>query len=465
MTAHLLSHGDALLAAADLTGAAAAYLQALAADPACGPARANLGYVRERQGALLEAELHYLQALALLPEHPQLLQNYGVLLHKLKRFDESEAAARLAVQLAPDSAAAWSQLGVLFACVQREEEAEACYRHALALDPGFARASFNLAYVLLRQGRFEEGWPLLAARWQFEPLAQAFDCAPWNGEPLAGKSIVIAMEAGQGDMIHFCRYAALLKERGASRVAVACHPALRRLFATLPGVDEVYASPAPMAGWDYWTHPMRLPALFGTTLATIPAAIPYLRAEPALAQRWRERLAAAAPAGSTLRVGLVWHGNPDYENDADRSLPSLHTLAPLASVEGITFVSLQKGAAEGEAAHPPANLHLMDIANELHDFADTAAVIANLDLVISVDTAVAHLAGAMGRPCWLLLPDYRCDWRWLTARDDTPWYPSMRLFRQSSAGDWEAVMTRVASAILKFQVAWRLEREDEGPHF
>jgi len=447
MTAHLLSHGDTLLAAGDLAGAGAAYLQALSADPACGLARANLGYVRERQGALLEAELHYLQALALLPEHPQLLQNYGVLLHKLKRFDESEAVVRLAVQLAPDSAPAWSQLGVLFACVHREEEAEACYRHALALDPGFARASFNLAYVLLRQGRLEEGWPLLAARWQFEPLAQAFDCAPWTGESLAGKAIVIAMEAGQGDMIHFCRYAALLKQRGAARVAVACHPALRRLFVTLPGVDEVYASPAPMAGWDYWTHPMRLPALFGTTLATIPAAIPYLSAEPAPAQWWRERLAAAAPAGSTLRVGLAWQGNPDYENDADRSLPSLHTLAPLATVHGITFVSLQKGAAEGEAAHPPAGMHLLDIAGDLHDFADTAAVIANLDLVISVDTAVAHLAGAMGKPCWLLLPDYRCDWRWLTARGDTPWYPSMRLFRQPAGGGWDGVVRALAAAL------------------
>jgi tetratricopeptide (TPR) repeat protein len=447
MTAQLISHGDALLASGDLAGAAAAYLQAVADDPACGLARANLGYVRERQGALLEAELHYLQALALLPEHPQLLQNYGVLLHKLKRFDESEAAARLAVRLRPDSAAAWSQLGVLFACVQREDEAEACYRHVLALDPGFARASFNLAYVLLRQGRLEEGWPLLAARWQFEPLAQAFGCAPWQGEPLAGKAIVIAMEAGQGDMIHFCRYAALLKERGAARVAVACHPALRRLFATLPGVDEVYASPAPMAGWDYWTHPMRLPALFGTRLATIPAAIPYLRAEPALAQRWRERLAAASPVGGTLRVGLAWQGNPDYENDADRSLPSLHTLAPLASVEGVTFVSLQKGAAEAQAAQPPAGMRLLDIASALYDFADTAAVIANLDLVISVDTAVAHLAGAMGKPCWLLLPDYRCDWRWMTARDDTPWYPSMRLFRQPAGGGWEPVMATLASAL------------------
>lgn len=446
MTAHLLSHGDALLAAGDLAGAAAAYLDALAADPSCALARANLGYVKERQGALLEAELHYLQALVLLPDHPQLVQNYGVLLHKLKRFDESEAAALLAVRLEPGSPSPWNQLGVLLACVKREEEAEACYRHALALDAGFARARFNLAYVLLRQGRFEEGWPLLEARWQFEPLAQAFDCAPWQGEPLKGKSIVIALEAGQGDMIHFCRYAVLLKERGAARVAVACHASLRRLFATLPGVDDVVASPAPSAGWDYWTHPMRLPSLFGTLLATIPAPIPYLSAAADLAQMWRERLAAAAPAGS-MRVGLVWQGNPDHENDADRSLPSLHTLAPLAAVEGITFVSLQKGAAQAQAKQPPPGMHVLDIAGELHDFADTAAVIAHLDLVISVDTAVAHLAGAMGTPCWLLLPDYRCDWRWMTMRDDTPWYPSMRLFRQPAGGGWEDVVAALAYAI------------------
>jgi len=433
------------MAAGDFAVAEDCYLQALVLEPMHGAARANLGYLKERQGAFAEAEFHYRLALALMPDHAQLHQNLGVLLLKAKRFDEAEAAARAAVEWAPDSPAAWSQLGVLLACVKREQEAEECYRRALALDPDHARARFNLAYVLLRQGRFEEGWPLLEARWQFDSLAHTFACPRWEGEPLPGKSIVIVLEAGQGDMIHFCRYASTLKERGASRVAVICHAGLKRLFATLAGVDEVYAldETVPANGWDYWTHPMRLPAVCG------PVAVPYLAAEPELMRHWAAQLPTQG-----LRVGLAWKGNPDFENDADRSLPSLQVLAPLAPLDaasgsssGAHFVSLQKGPGEDEALVPPAGMTLRAIGPQLRDFADTAAVIANLDLVISVDTAVAHLAGAMGKPCWLLLHDYRCDWRWMTERGDTPWYPSMRLFRQHEGGGWGPVIAEVAAAL------------------
>jgi hypothetical protein len=428
--------GNHRMAAGDLAAAEDSFMQALLLEPRHGAARANLGYLKERQGALAEAEFHYLQAIALMPDHAQLYQNLGVLLLKTKRFGESEAAMRMAVELAPESPSAWSQLGVLLACVKREQEAERCYLRALALEPGHARARFNLAYVLLRQRRFSEGWPLLEARWQFDDLAHAFHCPRWDGEPLQGRSLVIALEAGQGDMIQFCRYAPLLKARGAARIAVVCHASLRRLFTTLEGVDEVYAfdGAVPAEGWDFWTHPMRLPALFGTDLAGIPSA-PYLSAEPELVRHWQCLLPHQG-----LRVGLAWKGNPDFENDADRSLPSLLTLAPLANVPA-HFVSLQKGAGEEKA--PPAGMALQAVGPKLRDFADTAAVIANLDLVISVDTAVAHLAGALGKPCWLLLPDYRCDWRWMTERNDTPWYPSMRLFRQSNAGDWTPVIDAV----------------------
>jgi Flp pilus assembly protein TadD len=436
--------GNHRMAAGDLAGAEDSFMQVLLLEPLHGAARANLGYLKERQGALAEAEFHYLQAIALMPDHAQLYQNLGVLLLKTRRFGDSEAAMRTAVELEPESSSAWSQLGVLLACVKREQEAEQCYLRALSLDPGHARARFNLAYVLLRQGRLAEGWPLLEARWQFDDLAHAFHCPHWDGEPLQGKSLVIALEAGQGDMIQFCRYAALLKARGAARIAVVCHPALRRLFTTLTGIDEVYAfdGAVPVEGWDYWTHPMRLPALFGTELASIPSSIPYLLAEPELLRHWHGLLPQQG-----LRVGLAWKGNPDFENDADRSLPSLSTLAPLGGAPA-HFVSLQKGPGEEEA--PPAGMTLHAIGPQLRDFADTAAVIANLDLVISVDTAVAHLAGALGKPCWLLLPDYRCDWRWMTERSDTPWYPSMRLFRQSGAGDWTAVIDAVRRALSAF---------------
>lgn len=417
-------------------------------DSTYGAERASLGYLKEQQGAYAEAEFHYRLAIALMPDHAQLHQNLGVVLLKMKRFDESEAATRAALELAPESPSAWSQLGVLLACVKREQDAEQCYRHALALDPEHARARFNLAYVLLRQGRFDEGWPLLEARWQFDAFTHPFACPRWNGEPLKGRSIVVTLEAGQGDMIHFCRYAAQLKKRGALRVAVICHAALKRLFATLEGVDVVYApdEAIPANGWDYWTHPMRLPLLLGAD-AGAGDTTPYLAAEPELVRHWAGRLPSQG-----LRVGLAWKGNPHFENDADRSLPSLQTLAPLATVPA-HFVSLQKGPGEDEAMDPPVGMQLYAAGPQLSDFADTAAVIANLDLVISVDTAVAHLAGAMGKPCWLLLPDYRCDWRWMTDRGDTPWYPSKRLFRQPEGGSWAPVIAEVVAGLRRLQAS------------
>ena len=442
--------GNHRMAAGDIAGAEQAYLQALALEPMHGAARANLGYLKEQQGALAEAEFHYLQAIALMPDHAQLYQNLGVLLLKEKRFAESEAAARTALELAPESPSAWSQLGVLLACIHREEEAEQSYRRALALDPEHARARFNLSYLLLRQARFAEGWRMLDARWQFDHFQQPFDCPFWEGEPLHGKSLIIGLEAGHGDMIHFCRYTALLKARGARRIAVVCHPALQRLFRTLQGVDQVYALGEPVPDdWDYWTRPMRLPGLFGTDLTSIPAAIPYLVPEAELVQHWRGLLPAEG-----LRVGVAWQGNPKFENDPDRSLPSLQTLAPLnlalmaTGMEAVHFISLQKGPGEVQALSPPSSMKVHAIGSQLRDFADTAAVIANLDLVISVDTAVAHLAGSLGKPCWLLLPDYRCDWRWMKDRSDTPWYPSMRLFRQPAGGGWTSVIDDLAKALV-----------------
>lgn len=441
MTRQAYLDGNHYMAAGDLAAAEACYLQVLDEQPWHAAARANLGYLKEQQGAVAEAEFHYRQAIALMPDHAQLQQNLGVLLLKEKRFAESEAAMRAALALAEDDASAWSQLGVLLACTHREHEAEDCYRRALAIDPAHARAQFNLSYLLLRQARFEEGWRMLEARWQFDRFPLSFDCPFWEGEPLDGKSIVIGLEAGHGDMIHFCRYAVLLKERGAV-VSVVCHPALRRLFATLPGVDHVHAlGDALPGGWDYWTRPMRLPGLFGAEMSSIPATVPYLHAQPELVEHWRGVLPQHG-----LRVGLAWRGNANFENDGDRSLPSLMSLAPLAAT-GLNFVSLQKGPGEDEALLPPAGMALHPVGPMLADFADTAAVIANLHLVISVDTAVAHLAGAMGKPCWLLLPDYRCDWRWMKDRTDTPWYPNMRLFRQPRDGGWTPVIAQVAAAL------------------
>lgn len=439
----LFLQANDLIACGALAEAGQCLRQALALDPRSGAVHANLAFLKERAGALDAAEALYRQAIALLPDDAQLYMNLGMLLLKLKRFGEAEEVSRLAAYLAPQSPAAWSNLGVLLACMQRDAEAEQCYKTALQREPGHARAQFNLAYVLLRQGRLREGFPLLQARWQFDHLANAFTCPRWHGEALHGKSIVIGCEAGQGDMIQFCRYTALLRARGAARIDLVCHPGLVALLATLPGVGRVFSfrESLPDGGWDCWTLPMSLPAIFATTLETIPAPIPYLTPDPARVREW----AACLPARG-LRVGLAWRGNPAFENDAERSLPHLSVLAPLAGVKGVCFVSLQQGPGHDDAPPPAMELYLA--GPSLRDFADTAALIANLDLVISVDTAVAHLAGALGTPCWLLLPDYRADWRWLTQRSDTPWYPgTMRLFRQPRGGGWASVAEELATAL------------------
>jgi len=431
--------------ASDFEGAEQCLRQALAITHGFPEAWVNLGWLRAKAGAVDEAERHYRKAIAI---QPDLLDPYlllGVLLMDSRRFAEAEAVYRLALGLSPDLTAAWSNLGVLLACLKREGEAEECYRLALSLDSHYAKARFNLSYLLLRQGRFEEGWACFEARDWYGVLERYFTCPRWRGESLLGQSVLIGFEAGHGDMIQFCRYALLLKERGARWITVVCHPGLKALFKTLPAVDEVlsFADEVSPSAWHYWTPPLSLPYYCQTRLDSIPAPIPYVFADPAKLAKWSGLLPVTG-----LKVGLVWQGNPNFENDADRSLPSLELLAPLGRVAGVQFISLQKGKGEEEARHPPAGICLQVLADELEDFADTAAVITCLDLVIGVDTGVVHLAGALGKPCWVLLPDYRTDWRWLKDRTDSPWYPqTLRLFRQTQAGGWFSLIATVADAL------------------
>jgi hypothetical protein len=436
--------GNRLLAAGDYFGAAAAFRRALAFEPNCAAARANLGLALERDGKTNDADNCYRRAIALDWRQAQTHINRGALLARAKRFDEAEAAYLRANLLAPDSPVPWSNLGVLYACMHRDLDAEQCYLLALRNDPGYGPARFNLSYIQLRQGRFAEGWQSLEARDWYAPLARQIGSPRWRGEALAGKSVLIGYEAGHGDMIQFGRYAAVLKARGATRVGILCHPALKTLFGTLDGIDEVTAFDETLSGetWDCWTPPLSIPYYCETRLESIPATVPYLHATPERIAKWEPRMPRAG-----LRVGLAWKGSPQFENDADRSLPSLDLLAPLGSVSGASFVSLQKGAGEAEAARPPTGLELVDLGSKVADFADTAAIIAGLDLVIAVDTAVAHLAGALGKPCWVMLPYYKTDWRWLKDRDDSPWYPRMRLFRQSAMGDWNSVVAEIKAAL------------------
>jgi len=429
-----------------LAEAVASFEDALRLDPQLAPAHVNLGLIREHGGALDAATAHYRAAIAIDPALFQAQLNLGVVLAAQKSFREAEVAYLAALAIDPLAAAAWSNLGVLYASTWREAQAEQCYRQALEIDPAYARARFNLAYVLLRQGRYEEGWAAMEARDWADALAPRLACPRWHGEAPAGRALLIVHEGGHGDLIQFCRYAAVLKTMGARQIGIVCPPALTRLLAHQAVFDAVFALDAelPASGWDAWVPFLSLPHLCGTRVDHLPDTLPYLRPDANEVARWGARIAA----GAGLRVGLVWKGSTGFENDADRSLPSLATLAPLAAVPGVQWFSLQVGAGQDEARQPPPGMTITPLSDGFTDFADTAAALMHLDLVIAVDTAVAHLAGALGRPCWVLLPAYKPDWRWLAGRTDSPWYPGvMRLFWQARMGDWAPVVQALAQAL------------------
>ena len=457
----LFSLGIGHLETGDLPSAEACFREVIQIAPKLAVAHSNLGVTLEKAGALEAAEACYRRALTLDPRGLQAHLNLGALLVNQKQFDQAEQLYHRAMKRFPDSAALWSNQGALHACLQQEEAAEHCCRRALALDSTHAKARYNLSYLLLRQGRFEEGWQALEARsWNLDLLAKVSG-PRWQGESVVGKSVLIGCEGGYGDMIQFCRYACGLKAEGAARIGIVCQPALKRLFQTLAGVDVVVAlgELIPEPGWDVWTLPLSIPLHRNTRLDSIPAPIPYLQAQPDLSRKWSPLLPP-----DQVRVGLVWKGNTHFDNDDERSLPHLGLLAPLVVVPGVRFVSLQKGAGEAEAAHPPPGLELLDPSASIEDFADTAALIANLDLVISVDTATAHLAGALGKPCWVLLPYYKPDWRWFKDREDSPWYPGlMRLFRQPPSEGWGPVLQEVAAALHRFVQAHASSRLPEDP--
>jgi Tfp pilus assembly protein PilF len=442
----LYHQGEQQMLAGQLEQAAQAFRQAIALDAQFAEAHANLGYVLDQSGAHTEAESHYRTALQLTPDNATLHLNLGALLAQQKRHAEAEASYAAALALEPECSAVWSNLGALNLNLQREDTAEACLRQAIALDPDNAKARFNLAYLQLRRGHFEEGWALFEARDGYRALAQQLAFPRWQGGNLTGRSLLVTCEAGHGDMLQFCRYIPLLKAQGAARIALLCHPALKRLLARLEGLDAVYSldEALPHSPFDCWMPLLSAPLHLGMRQHTVPAELPYLHAEAGLQVHWAKHL----PTEPAQRVGLVWKGNPQFENDHDRSLPHLQTLAPLWQVPGVRFISLQKGEGESDVAEREAQQPLADLGGAMQDFADAAAIVTQLDLVITVDTAMAHLAGALGKPCWLLLPWYMTDWRWGAAGTQSVWYPQvMRLFRQGPACDWGPVIAEVVLAL------------------
>jgi tetratricopeptide (TPR) repeat protein len=425
-----------------------AYLRALQARPDYGAAMTNLGRVLRREGRLAEAVECFRRTLDLDPGDADAHHNLGLALKA--RGDASGALASYgeALRLRPGSAVVLNSLGVLLAEQGRIEDALGCYETALQVQPQLREAQWNQALARLLSGDLAGGWPGYEQRMHMQRhYPHRYHKPRWEGGELRGQRLLIHDEIGYGDVFQFVRYLPLVKARGAS-VIFECKPGLKRLLAGMEGVDclrERTSRPVTEADFDLYLPMESLPYVFGTTLATVPDAVPYIHPDPALVEQWRGRLGTLLGSGAGIRVGLVWSGNPDSEYDRQRSIPP-DRLAPLAAVGGVRFVSLQKGPAAEPLRQASSGLDIVVLDQQLTDFADTAAVIANLDLVISAETAVPHLAGAMARPVWTLLP-FVPAWRWLLEREGSPWYPSMRLFRQPRPGDWDVVIASVAQRL------------------
>ena len=443
-----VSLGVVLLALGRLDEARRALQRALRLDHDSAEAHNVLGNVLLRLGERDTSLASYRRALALRPRYAEAHNNLGSALRALRRLDEAESELRRAVELRPGYASALANLGLVLQEQARYSEALDGYDRALASDPTHAAAHGNRAMLLLLLGRLREGFAEYEWRWRMPGFAtprREFPQPMWNGGPLAGRTLLVHAEQGLGSAIHFARYAGLAAARG-GRVFLECRRPLHRLFAQSlvrpagPVADIVVKDEGPPPPFDCHAPLMSLPHLLGTTLDTIPGEVPYLTARREDVAAWRERLAGAPRP----RIGLVWAGNPDHENDRNRSMPA-QFLARLVTDAPAASFSLQVPASgELSAAFPPGSV--ADLAPALGDFADTAAVVANLDLVISVDTALAHLAGALARPVWLLLP-YVPEWRWLLDRDDSPWYPTMRLFRQRRPGDWGGLVEHLTGVL------------------
>ncbi|HEX7932304.1 MAG TPA: tetratricopeptide repeat protein [Paraburkholderia sp.] len=422
--------------------ALACYRNTLALDPNSAEAHFNSGNAHNAQREHEAAVASFERAIALRPDYAEAHVNLGSAIGKRGDYAGAEAHYRRAVALNSNPTNLVCLGGSLGAQGRLDEE-ETFYRDALARDPHYADAHQNLAWLLLKRGDFARGWAEFALRWRksdYDALAVP-GVAEWRGEPLEGRRLLVVGEQGFGDHFQFLRYARVLQERGAT-VDVCTREPLRSLAERMPGVHRAFSG-KPEGEYDFWVPMMSVPSCVGTELSSIPANLPYMFADTAKIEAWRERLNASG--GGERKIGFVWAGSATFGNDRYRSMSLAH-LHPLADVKNVRWYALQKGPAHAQLARAPQPLREHDFIDELHDFEETAALIMNLDLVISVDTAVAHLAGALGKPVWLLLPA-NSDWRWLESRSDSPWYPGMRLFRQKVLGEWAELVGEVVSEL------------------
>jgi tetratricopeptide (TPR) repeat protein len=460
------------------------YQRALAWKPDDAVACNNLGAAYRDQGQLDEAIACFRRAVESKPDFADGYASLGLALQEQGKLDEAVACCRRALELCPGHADAWNHLGLALQEQGKLGEAIACFDRAVEAKPRHANAHWNRSLVQLLQGDFQRGWSEYEWRWQMRRSPpRPFSQPLWEGGPLQGRTILLHAEQGLGDTIQFIRYAELVKQQGGTVVVESQRP-LVSLLASCRGADRLIARGDPLPSFDVHCPLLSLPRVFSTSLETIPRGGPYLFADPGLVESWREKLrecdresgatllsphrgefeSAPSPTflspcgrgagggGEVFRVGIVWKGDSSYLRDRVRSIP-LAEFAPLAEVPGIRLVSLQKGPGSEQLAavkFPVTELTSFD--EQSGAFMDTAAILMNLDLLVSADTATAHLAGALGVPVWIALA-FVPDWRWLLDRDDSPWYPTVRLFRQTAPGDWAGVFQRMKAALADAKAA------------
>jgi len=461
------------------------YRDAIFARMDYADAYGNLGSVMKELGKVQEAMIFYRQALAYAPLNPQSHSNMAVALNQhglpeealasfrraivadpayvwaylnmtpclldLGLTEASVAACRRGVTINPGLPILHHNLGASLKTLNRLDESIESFRQALALAPDFGEAHFALGQTLLMRGDYTEGWAEYDWRWTLADYAWLrnihgeFTQPRWRGEDARGKSILVYAEQGLGDAIQYARYVPHLQERGL-KVILAVHPPLKPLFSSMPDVTVAVLDQA-LPPFDLHCPLLGLPEIFGTTLDNVPAEVPYLHPDPAKVRLWRNRT-----AGAGLRVGLVWAGNPTQKGDRWRS-PRLASVAPLFDVPGVQFIALQKGAGREDLATHPLPANVLDPGDEIADFSDTAAIMAGLDLVITSCTAPLHLAGALGVPVWAMIP-YSPHFLWGLQRLDSPWYPSLRLYRQDRHGkDWSGMIGRMAADLTRLAEA------------
>lgn len=434
--------GYSLLQSGNPRQALVCFQNAQKIDPTNSTLLLYAGAALHDQGRYDEAVASYIQAINIEPGLGEAHNNLGNSLMALGLFAEAADSFLRASEILAASPVPLAARCTALQAMGKVTEAEADCRRALLLDPSFAAAHWNLALNLLLQGRYEEGWLEYESRWQkpdFTSPLRHTDIPLWDGSQLHERTILLHAEQGFGDAIQFVRYVPLVASRGGN-VLLECHPQLVSLFKSIEGITTVVAFGEELPACDCQAPFLTLPRIFGTTLESIPAC-PYLSVTLERLAKWQQRTSIY----SGPKVGIVWAGSTVHRNDSYRSLP-LTFLSSFAELADSQFFSLQMGDANRQLELSPLAERVVDLTELIHNFADTAALIAQLDLVITIDTAVAHLAGTLGKPVWLLLA-FAPDWRWLLDRSDSPWYPTIRIFRQRQPGDWGEVMIRVQAAL------------------